>query len=174
MSEGTQLRDVLIAHKKRRYDLVALLLLSLVALAVLVATSILDPGFFALTFAAAEAVCAVVVLHELALALFGHKRVIVDGETLLLRFCIAPRITRGHRLPLLQIRCLSSRHVEHPWSGNGNDVVGSSIQIARVEYGEHGRRPWRIVLGVRWTPEELAWLVDYLESGIALARRAAG
>ena len=104
MSEGTQLRDVLIARKKRRYDLVALLLLMFVSLVVLVVLSILDPGFFALLFGAAAALGAVVVLLEIALDLFGHKRLIVDGEALILRSCIGPRIARTHRLPLLQIR----------------------------------------------------------------------
>ncbi|HKE15875.1 MAG TPA: hypothetical protein VKB80_13455 [Kofleriaceae bacterium] len=170
-SEGAQLRCVMVGHRRRDLGAAALFLVGSVSLGLVTARCILDPGFFAVLFGAAFAVGAIAALWWAAFWLFGHRRLIVDADGLSIRSIIGSRIHITRRLPLLHIRGISAQAANRRTEDAG-ERARRGIRIARVEVGEVGRRPWGIALGLGWNPEELDWLVAYLESGIALARAA--
>jgi hypothetical protein len=169
VSGGVRLRDVVVTPRKRRRALAAIVLLGSLGLFMaggqLIARSFELVGLAAATLAIVMAAAGVVTAGQV---LFGRERVVIQADTLSWKHGLRS-LWFERRLQLSAIQGISIDPPERPWI---LDPVGpgSAVEISLVQVGGHAKRPWRIAAGLHWTPEELDWMAEYLETGIALAR----
>ncbi len=170
-SEGLRLRDVVIAPKTRSRARAALLMtvgaLGFVAIA---AALFVEATFFSVAagigFLALAALAAAVAAH----ALVGREQVVIESGMLFRRQGVGS-LGLERKVPLEGIQGISVQP-EGPWMLDP-DGSGAAVEVGLVQFGDRARPPLRIAAGLDWTWAELAWLAEYLETGVALARRGA-
>ena len=104
-----------------------------------------------------------------AYALVGREQVVIESGTLTRRQGVGS-LALGREIPLEGIQGISVRP-EGRWALDP-DGAGAAVEIDLVQFGHRERSPWRIAAGLDWTGAELEWLAEYLETGVALARRS--
>jgi len=169
-SEGLRLRDVVIAPKTRPRARAALLMTVGVLGFVAIAAQLFVQATFLSVAAGIGSLAVAALAAALATyALVGREQVTIESGILSRRQGVGWLGLVG-KLPLEGIQGISVQP-EVPWRRLDPDGPGAAVEIALVQFGHRERTPWRIAASLYWTPAELEWLAEYLETGVALARR---
>ncbi|HWM86490.1 MAG TPA: hypothetical protein VNO33_11645 [Kofleriaceae bacterium] len=168
-SEGLRLRDVVIAPKKRPRARAAFAMAAALGLFVIAAQYFVQASFHGVVAGILSLAGAALVTAAVANTMFGREQVVIESGGLSRRQGVGS-LSLETKLPLAAIQGISVQP-EEPWTRDP-DGPGAAVEIALVQFGDRERTPWRIAAGVDWTRAELDWLAEYLETGVALARRS--
>lgn len=167
-SEGFHLRDVIITPKARPRARAAIGMVLALGLVGLAAELFVQATFASVAGGIVSLVMAALTSAGAAYALVGREQVVIESGMLSRRQGVGSLAVRS-RLPLEGIQSISVRP-EGPWTLDP-DGSGAAVEIDLVQFGHRATSPWRIAAGLDWTRAELEWLAEYLETGVALARR---
>ena len=167
-SEGLHLRDVIITPKARPRARAAFGIVLALGLVGIAAQLFLQATFSSIAGGIVTLAAAALMAAGAANALVGREQVVIESGTLSRRLGVGSLALKS-RLPLEGIQGISVRP-EGPWTLDP-DGAGAAVEIDLVQFGHRERSPWRIAAGRDWTRAELEWLAEYLETGVALARR---